>query len=92
MSAPTRGGGGGREDSQKQTAADRGEGVCQIWMSELKKKDIHFFLVIIIWKYFLSNENSIFEYSVLDKIRLDCKVYPSSIISLLQKQKFLSNF
>lgn len=27
-----------------------------------------------IWKYILSNMNLIFEYSVLDKIRLDCKV------------------
>ena len=47
----------------------------------------------------MSNMNLIFEYSALEKIRLDCKVYLSPnthtpfayIASLLQKQKLLSN-
>ena len=52
----------------------QGEGFRQIRMATLKKNDFHF--CIIIWKYFLSNINLIFEYSVLDKIKLDCKVYP----------------
>ena len=30
---------------------------------------------IIIWKYFLSNINLVFEYSVLDKTRLNCNLY-----------------
>ena len=46
-----------------------------MWMSTLRKNDFHF--SIIIWKYFLYNINEMFEYSVLDKIRLDCMVYPS---------------
>ena len=33
-------------------------------------------IFVIISKYFLPNINLIFEYSVLDKIRLDFKVYP----------------
>ena len=41
------------------------------------EKKIFFSFFIIVWKYFLSNINSIFECSVLDKIRLDYKVYPS---------------
>ena len=33
--------------------------------------------IIIIWKYFQPNINLILEYSVVDKIRLDCNVFPS---------------
>ena len=74
MSATKRGDG----DQPKADSCGHGGGgglVSQMWMSTFKKKLCHFF--IIIWKYFLSNINSIFEYSELDKIRLDCKVYPS---------------
>ena len=39
------------------------------------KNDFHF--CILIWKYVLSNINVMFEYTVLEKIRLDCKVCPS---------------
>ena len=42
-----------------------------------KKNDFQFF--IIIWKYFLSNINVMFQYSVLDKTRLDCNMYPSPL-------------
>ena len=66
---------GRRGLSQKNTAADRSGSVNQMWMSTLKKK-VFFSFFIIVWKYFLSNINSIFECSLLDKIRLDCKVYP----------------
>ena len=67
---------GGRRVSQKQTTADKGgKKVSQIWTYTLKKKKIFIFFIII-WKYFLSNVNLIFEYSVLDKIMLDCKVFP----------------
>ena len=62
------------------------------------KKLFSFFLFFIIQKHFLSNINSIFEHSVLDKNRLDCKVYPfpqqtpfAYITSLPQKQKLLSS-
>ena len=63
----------------------------------IKKNHFNFFFII--WKYFVSNMNLIFEYSALEKIRLDCKVYLSPnthtpfayIASLLQKQKLLSN-
>ena len=39
----------------------------------IEKKNNNF---VIISKYFLPNINLIFEYSVPDNIRLDCKVYP----------------
>lgn len=59
-------------------------GVSQMWMSALKKNDFHFFFFfVIILKCFLSNKNLIFQYSVLDKIRLDCKMYPSPLTHLL---------
>ena len=44
-------------------------------MFALKKMIFIFF--IINWKYFLSNINSVFEYSVVDRIRLYVKVYQS---------------
>ena len=77
MSTP-KGEGGSAKSRQLRT---RGEGVSQIWMFELKKKCILIFFTII-WKYFPSNIIVIFKYSVLNKIRLDGKVYPS----LLHKQ------
>ena len=62
-----------------------------------KNDDFYFF--IIIWKYFFSNINVIFEYSVLDRIRLDCKVYPPPyththilhILSAYHRSKFNFN-
>ena len=42
-----------------------------------KKKKFFF----IIWIYFLSNANLIFEYSILDRIWLDGKVYPSPFLT-----------
>ena len=99
MSARREEGGQPKTDSCGQ---GRREGISQMWMSALKEKWFSFFLIIIFWKYFLSNINLIFEYRVPDKIMLDCKVYSSSlhihthtpfayIISLPQKQKLLSN-
>ena len=44
----------------------------------IEKENIFIFFMIT-WKSFLSNLNLIFEYSVRDKIRLDWKVYPSSL-------------
>ena len=44
-----------------------------------KKNDFQLFIFTIIWKYFQSNINVMFQYSVLDKIRLGCNMYPSSL-------------
>ena len=48
-----------------------------MWMSALKENDLHFFYYYYYYylEIYLPNINSIFEYSVLDKIRLYCKVY-----------------
>ena len=72
MFAPKR-----REEGQPKAdnCGQGGQGSPKCGCRTEKNVDFHFF--IIIWRYFLSNVNSIFEYSVLDKIRLDCKVYPS---------------
>ena len=41
-----------------------------------KKKGFSFFIIIIlIWKYAMPNINLIFEYSIIDKIRFDWKMY-----------------
>ena len=76
MSARREEGGQPKTDSCGQ---GRREGISQMWMSALKEKWFSFFLIIIFWKYFLSNINLIFEYRVPDKIMLDCKVYSSSL-------------
>ena len=44
-----------------------------------KKNDFQLFIFTIIWKYFQSNINVMFQYSVLNKIRLGCNMYPSSL-------------
>ena len=80
------------------------------WMFALKKKKAFsfFIIIILIWKYAMPNINLIFEYSIIDKIRFDWKMYrpppttccpPSKhtptytfIISLPQKQQLLSKF
>ena len=77
--------GGKRWVNQKQTAAEMLEVDVRIG------KKMIFIFFIFIWKYFL------FEYNVLDKIRLDCKAclsphtYLTYITSLPQTQKLLSN-
>ena len=92
--------------SQKQTVMNMKVRVTRkIWISILKEKIIFVFFLII-WKQFLSNTNSNFKHSVLDKNIFNCKMYPFplppqhlhkhtfyfiNIISLLQKQKLLSN-
>ena len=42
----------------------------------IEQKMTFFFIITVICKHFLSNINLIFEYSVLHKIRLNCKMYP----------------
>ena len=64
----------GRGVSKKQTTVDRDEGGFERNMNVRFEKNDFYFLIII---YFLSNVNVMFEYSVLDIIRLECKVYPS---------------
>ena len=74
-------GGGRRGLCQKQIFTDMGRGGqpnVDVHI-EKKKNDFQFFIFTIIWKYFQSNINVMFQYSVLDKIRLDCNMYPSSL-------------
>ena len=74
LSASREGRGEGAEKSAKSRQVQTGwKRISQMWMSALNKIFIFF---IIIWKYFLSNINLIFEYSVL---KLECKVYPSPL-------------
>ena len=42
---------GGRVGSQKQTAADKGEGVSQMWLSELKIVFVFYYLEILFVQY-----------------------------------------
>ena len=66
----------GREDgSQKQTGADTGKMGQPNVNVRIEKNDFRFFITI--WKYFMFNINLIFQYNVRNRIRLECKVYPS---------------
>ena len=70
---------------------DRGSAECDCPNWKKKKKDAHF-LKKVIWKYFQSNINLIFEYSVLDKIRLDCKVYPNKYTNVVKYTCYIFDF
>ena len=62
----------------------------------MKIKSSSFFIVT--WKYFICSINLIFEYSVPDKISLECKVYHTSpkflnlVINLCNSGKFNNSF
>ena len=76
-----RGGGRGRRGlRQKQIFTDMGRGgQPNVDVRIEKKNDFQLFIFTIIWKYFQSNINVMSQYSVLDKIRLGCNIYPSSL-------------
>ena len=66
---------GGEDDGQKQTGADMGKKGQPNVDVRIEKNDFHFFITV--WKYFMFNVNLIFQYNVLNRIKLECKVYPS---------------
>ena len=55
---------------QLRTRKEGGQGKVDVRIE--KKKEFSFFIIIIlIWKYAMPNINLIFEYSIIDKIRVD---------------------
>ena len=66
---------GGEDDGQKQAGADMGKKGQPNVDVRIEKNDFHFFITV--WKYFMFNINLIFQYNVLNRIKLECKVYPS---------------